>query len=428
MSFDAVRNNQINRLGMLLAQGISANARERVYHRWTALHLAVLHFRPEMITILLHHGANIDAKSREGNTALHLAIKAHRNDLVHQLIWHGANVNIQCQRGMTPFHLGVMNQDMKTAKLLLKNGAKLDTREFSQGQTPLHHAICVGDRKMMKLMLLRYKANVDIVDFEGDTAFLYAARYADAETMNCLVMLLLKANGYSDYDIHLGNMSNSMNNGSNNGSNNTNNGIRLPSSIINRVNRRSGETALMAACQNTNGHNDNDGDTSQHTDGTAIIVTLLLMYGADLNQQDRNGNTAVWHAVQAGKLDVLEILLRHLDADAHTAHPHHGTNALLEAVRMCRSDMVRMLLRSGVSLDLETKQAVGWTTSLQVAIGLEGRDSSDLLYTMLEEHAEYWNHYADVPRTILGDHHRRRILSRDQQHRQPGTAWQWETL
>ncbi|KAG3283383.1 serine/threonine-protein kinase TNNI3K [Ictidomys tridecemlineatus] len=72
---------------------------------FTALHLAVYKDSAELITSLIHSGADIQQAGYGGLTALHIAVIAGHLEAADVLLQHGANVNVQDAVFFTPLHI-----------------------------------------------------------------------------------------------------------------------------------------------------------------------------------------------------------------------------------------------------------------------------------------------------------------------------------
>ena len=75
------------------------------------------------------------------------------------------------------------------------------------------------------------------------------------------------------------------------------------------------------------------------------VRALLAAGSVDINFTDRDGSTALFHAAQNGRLEVVEILLRH-GADVHIVCCH-GATALMQAEFLLHSAVVDVLVRAG---------------------------------------------------------------------------------
>jgi ankyrin repeat protein/uncharacterized protein YecT (DUF1311 family) len=99
----------------------------------------VLKGPPEMISALLDHGVDINARSPLGDTALMALARAGRRDRIQLLLDHGADVNARNRQGRTALHLAVESGDSEMARLLLEHGADRSIA-YDEGITPLGEA------------------------------------------------------------------------------------------------------------------------------------------------------------------------------------------------------------------------------------------------------------------------------------------------
>jgi ankyrin repeat protein len=153
----------------------------------TALHLAAQFGHPEMVALLLDHGAAIDVKSLAlGATALHYAAYAKQSDVVKLLIQRKANLEIVDSTGATPL-LGAAQLSLPDmVQLLAESGAVLDVKsKVNALVTPLVSAAANPDpfkaRDNLSILniLLAKKADTDFKSTNGTTALMAAARQSD---------------------------------------------------------------------------------------------------------------------------------------------------------------------------------------------------------------------------------------------------------
>jgi ankyrin repeat protein len=98
---------------------------------WTALHLGAGFGTPEAADLLLQHGAQVDAISRNAqrNQPLHAAIALSRNpETVRLLLSHGADPNATQVGGFTPLFSAATANRRDLAHMLIESGAKAHYR------------------------------------------------------------------------------------------------------------------------------------------------------------------------------------------------------------------------------------------------------------------------------------------------------------
>lgn len=93
---------------------------------WTPLHLAAAFGTPETVDLLLQHGAQVDAVSKnpQRNQPLHAALALGRNpETVRILLSHGADPNATQVGGFTPLFSAATANRRDLAELLIDHGA-----------------------------------------------------------------------------------------------------------------------------------------------------------------------------------------------------------------------------------------------------------------------------------------------------------------
>ena len=98
---------------------------------WTALHLGAGFGTPEAADLLLQHGAQVDAISRNAqrNQPLHAAVALSRNaETIRLLLAHGADPNAIQVGGFTPLFSAASANRRDLAELLIENGARAGHR------------------------------------------------------------------------------------------------------------------------------------------------------------------------------------------------------------------------------------------------------------------------------------------------------------
>jgi ankyrin repeat protein len=175
----AVDRNEIENVKFSLTEGIDANAKN--HKNKTALIIAVETKSPEMVGLLLEHGADVNTIfGRRGKTLLMNVVG--NVEIVKLLLKHGADLNAKDKSGKTALMEAVKSEAVATVKLLLKTGADVHIKENKLDRTALLIAAFGRNVEILKL-LLSYGADVNTRNSEGGTALMYAAYSDSAEKL-----------------------------------------------------------------------------------------------------------------------------------------------------------------------------------------------------------------------------------------------------
>ncbi len=285
---DAVRAGKIEKVKALIAANPDlVDARDR--EGKTPLHWA---WKEDIATLLLEHGADVNAKNAQGNTPLWTPVMYGRKNIAIILLTNGADVNARDNSGETPLHkvsIHSLPNSRDIAALLLKHGADVNAKS-NNGWTPLHSA----NTKDVAEILLSHGADVHARDNRGRTPLHWAYKE---------VAELLLANG-AEVD-----------------SRDNSGRTPLHTSFDGHCTDYSTKWKDFAELLITNGANvdarDNRGRTPLHviarylprSDGGKGVAEFLLANKADINAKNNYGETPLYKASTSGNNVVVRILL-----------------------------------------------------------------------------------------------------------------------
>ncbi|KAL4223529.1 hypothetical protein ACF0H5_017000 [Mactra antiquata] len=148
----------------------------------TALHKAIIHGKPEIVSLLLEHNAPLDVKGGKfKRTPLHMAVDVGDTDIVKCILRKNPPLCVKDHRGQYPIHIAAIRGHTDVVKLLLplddhqehflisSYGKKSTIKGFSL----FHIAVWKKNERLLKL-LIELGADPNITDWFGQTA-LYSA-------------------------------------------------------------------------------------------------------------------------------------------------------------------------------------------------------------------------------------------------------------
>ncbi|KAL8194885.1 UNVERIFIED_CONTAM: hypothetical protein K2H54_037571, partial [Gekko kuhli] len=138
----------------------------------TPLHVAALHGRVDLVSLLLKHGAEIGARNSNRAAPLHLACQNGHFQVVKCLMEFDAKQNKKDIHGNTPLIYACLNGDQEIADFLLQHGASVNLSN-NEGNTALHKAV-MGSHEALVRLLLQYQASTHIRNNRQRTPLDYA--------------------------------------------------------------------------------------------------------------------------------------------------------------------------------------------------------------------------------------------------------------
>ena len=120
---------------------------------WTPLLRAACNGEDKMVQLLLHKSADIEARNPTNGTPLIVACERQHDAVVDMLLINGADVHAEDDFGWKPIHRALVNKGGELiAGLLLSQEANVNAHDTYR-KTPLHHAIEKGDDQMVRFLL-----------------------------------------------------------------------------------------------------------------------------------------------------------------------------------------------------------------------------------------------------------------------------------
>ena len=301
----AIEKGLTNMADKLIKAGADKNATNSSGD--TPLQTAIKSKNKDAVELLLKAKVDLDVQNNEGQTALHLAVQYNYNNIVEQLIFSKANLNLRDRRGYTPLHKAVLgNKEAYT--LLLENKANPNLKN-NDGNTPLSWAAILGSKDFVDL-LIKHGADIDAVNNTEMTtvSFLH-------DKLETWQRQLAAGNQLQQYEKER---------------------IPIYKDIINKLIAAGARdiqdrTPLMRAVLNPSekeaysqvqewlSRKKEDVNATDYLGMSAAILAskegyvnllkLLMQADADLLIQDKEGHTALYHALFLGKKDVIAHLL-----------------------------------------------------------------------------------------------------------------------
>ncbi|XP_075530870.1 ankyrin repeat and SAM domain-containing protein 6-like isoform X7 [Dermacentor variabilis] len=289
---------------------------------------------------LLTNGIPVDAQDAEGTTGLQIAATNGYKKLAEHLVEQGADVNLTNNCGWTPLMHAAQHGQVSVVTLLLNYGATVNATSLL-GAGALTLAAAGGHHSTVCLLL---EAGTDIATSAGHSGPRLAPLAAAAINGHVSIVGVLLQRGTS----------------------------------VNQVLLATGTTPLMLAASG----------------GHLRVAQMLKDHGADPNQQDFYGKTAldvatacsnmevaeylrsmtqlmsnqeynptitdIFKAIAEGNLRDLKRILKEHPSCANWCHLKKGTTPLMHAAILGCMDAVTLLVRNNADLEMQDYSA-GWT-------------------------------------------------------------------
>ncbi|XP_008288140.1 inversin isoform X2 [Stegastes partitus] len=257
----------------------------------TPLHYGAQSNNAETVGVFLSHPSVKDEPDLEGRTAFMWAAGKGSDDVIHTTLalTPHIDINMADKYGGTALHAASLSGHVSTVKLLLENGAMVDSLDVMK-HTPLFRACEMGYRDVI-LTLIKGSARVDLVDVDGHTALHWAALGGNAEVCQIL----------------------------------------MESGISPNVQDQAGRTPLQCAAYG----------------GYITCMAVLMENNADPNIQDKEGRTALHWSCNNGYLDAVKLLLGYNAFPNQMEHTEERYTPLDYALLGGHSEVTQFMLEHG---------------------------------------------------------------------------------
>jgi ankyrin repeat protein len=266
----------------------------------TALHHAVLAKDIKMTELLLAHGADVNIPTKTGITPLHFAARNKDIDMTALLLKNEAKINAPTNKGVTPLHIAlglsytndyngssdlefvdsdnrhiIKESNLDLVKLLITHKADLQAKTSVTHLSPIHLAAANGNIEILEL-LLNNGAKIPTNNY----TIYNAAIEGGLDTLKFLLMNGLDINSKrlsENSPLHMA-------------------AAKGKSDIIQFLIE---EKKVDVNIQNTYGN------TALAQNLQPEVVALLLKYGADVNITNNTGATALHHQTHPKSLELI---------------------------------------------------------------------------------------------------------------------------
>ncbi|WP_264687682.1 ankyrin repeat domain-containing protein [Wolbachia endosymbiont (group B) of Erynnis tages] len=357
---------------------------------WTPLHYAVYYNALDVVKFLVNKGADISVKDKDSKTPLDLAAQENDTNVaeflkqteldkkllaavqdaglneVKDLINQKANINAKDMYGWTLLHFAASRDKLSVVEFLFNNNANINAKDV-YGNTPLHVAAQYSSSlEIVKFLLDKDISGINNITNNGWTPLHVAIQ---GNKLNTVELLLGRGADIEVRDIYNQTSLDLA----------TRKGYLDIAGILKQVQL---DRKLLTIVE-SGGFNEAKG---------------LIAQGANIDTNDKNGNTLLYSAAEIGDLNLVKLLLDN-GANIEAKNGEYQATPLHGAVENYRIDVVKLLLNRGTNVNAEDKD--NWTP---LHYGAD-TNSPDIVKVLVDAHANLGakGNYGKTPLDIAKD-------------------------
>ena len=347
----------------------------------TPLCVAAAYGNLEILSCLVENGADINAATNyvPGLTPLMFAVQESHIDAVNYLLDQGADVNLQQESGYTALHFAAAKGYFNALKCLMKNGADVNARDKNPYRTPLMLACESVNKEAIDSIYEKYRDQAAKCYFKALKHLMKNGADVDAQDENNDTPLMLACEGVNKKAIE----DSVYKNSGHDVTSSAYNYFDAVSLLIDQgadvnLQDNSGYSALHFAAGSSHKYgvainvygfyvNIITGDKcpsrmvpSQHNN--MKVVNCLLQNGANVDLQDEDGQTALFHALRNKGIPfgILSSLVKN-GANLNTRRKYDKCTPLMSVTQSCgiyEEQLVTWLVENGADVDLQDKDGL----------------------------------------------------------------------
>ena len=346
----------------------------------TPLCVAAAYGNLEILSCLVENGADINAATNyvPGLTPLMFAVQESHIDAVNYLLDQGADVNLQQESGYTALHFAAANGYFNALKCLIKHGTDVNARD-KNNRTPLMLACESVNKKAIDSIYEKYRDQAAKCYFKALKRLMKNGADVNAHDENNDTPLMLACEGVNKKAIE----DSVYKNSGHDVTSSAYNYFDAVSLLIDQgadvnLQDNSGYSALHFAAGSSHKYgvainvygfyvNIITGDKcpsrmvpSQHNN--MKVVNCLLQNGANVDLQDEDGQTALFHALRNKGIPfgILSSLVKN-GANLNTRRKYDKCTPLMSVTQSCgiyEEQLVTWLVENGADVDLQDKDGL----------------------------------------------------------------------